>query len=133
MDGYLETTGSTPSDIKIFLASKGSDVALGKLPIDQMILVSSLLQAVTSSEVTFESESISKDGKGYILNGVTTSGKHRDKISLPVTISRLNQGKNYILSTIYNRNGTVGGKNSQAGQLFGEVKTKSDIQIAFGA
>ena len=127
-----------PKDVsaaKIVVGSKGSDVALAKMPIDQMFLVSGLLSAVTNESMLFESQSLEPKGEHgkYILNGVATSGKHRDKISIPVTILPTSKNADrFQLTANYTRSGPVGKKDSVQGAMFGDVKADGDIRLVFG-
>jgi hypothetical protein len=130
--GYLEKNGSDISNAKVVLASKGSDVAFAKLPIEQMILVSSLLQSVTNDSISFESQSIEQAKDGYLLKGIALSGKHRELITVPVSISKDKKSNRYTFITQYSRAGNVGGKNSQFGSMLGKVSTKGNLQIVFG-
>jgi polyisoprenoid-binding protein YceI len=131
--GYLQHTGNDLTNAKVVLTSKGSDVSFGRLPIEQMFFVSSLMQAVSSDEISFESQSIERVKEQYLIHGITTSGKHQERISIPVMIAKDAAKKRYTFITQYQRSGTAGNKSSQLGQMLGPISTKGNIQIVFGS
>ena len=131
LTGFMKVGKSSLEDATLYIEAKGSDVALGKLPIEQMFLFSGLLQAVTNDSLSFEGQRFVKTTDGYLLEGITTAGRNREKFSLPVTVKRFGADQ-YELASQYNRSGTIGNKNSAQAALLGTVNTRSNIKLTFG-
>jgi hypothetical protein len=118
-----------PKNMEVFISASGNDIELQQLPFDQMLLLSGLIKTVMQNKATFQSTSIDKNGTEYIINGIATAGKNRNKVTIPAIITKSNNTT--IFNVNYSRNGVIGGDDNQIGQMFGEVKTNSKLSLVF--